>query len=522
VNTFAQSLLPLIFTQSIEHQTMTEHLAYASASELLQRMDKREVSSRDLLEMFISRIASQNPRINAVVATGYAEARQKADAADRARNRGESWGALHGLPMTLKDTFEVVGMACSAGDTKLKNHIPKTNSTVAQRLLDAGAIIFGKTNVPWQARDFQSYNRIYGATLNPWDVTKSPGGSSGGSAAALAAGLTAVEVGSDLSGSIRIPSHYCGVCGHKPTFGAVPLHGHIPGPPLTVSGHDLWVAGPLGRSVDDLELVMGVVAESGWLEKARARRKKIFVPPHSDSQSITPGHSLHGLRVLFWVEDPICEIETHMKGAFQDLALQLRNLGVQVTFGGPEGCSLHEICACFLNQLGSVLEMGAPAFYRKGLYFLSPLYKFLQPFIRLPKFFEHYTRGAGQSYASWWRHFEIRQSLRANFLRVFSEYDVIIAPVAPNLAVEHQTVLPMSLRSMAVNGKKRPYTDQMMWVSVASLFGLPSTAVPLGISSMGLPFGLQVMGAPLDDFITMGLAREIERLTGGFRRPPEA
>jgi amidase len=225
---------------------------------------------------------------------------------------------------------------------------------------------------------------------------------------------------------------------------------------------------------------------------------------------------------MFWVEDPICEIESHMTRAFHDLASQLKAQGAEITFGAPKGCSLREICQCFLNQLASVIEMDAPAFYRKGLYYLSPLYKVVQPLIRLPQFFEHYTRGAGQSYASWWRHFETRQTLRAAFLQVFLQHDVILAPVAPNSAIEHQTFLPMSLRSMAINGKRRHYTDQMMWASVASLFGLPSTVVPLGVSEAGLPFGLQVMGAPLDDFLTLGLARELEKLTGGFRKPPGA
>jgi len=400
--------------------------------------------------------------------------------------------------------------------------MPQANATVTQRVLDAGAIIFGKTNVPWQARDFQSFNRVYGVTLNPWDIKRSPGGSSGGSAAALAAGLTPVEVGSDLSGSIRIPAHYCGVFGHKPTYGAVPLHGHIPGPPSSVLGHDLWVAGPLGRSVDDLDLMLRVLADSAWVEQADARVRDRRLKGEDSPQGRTSGGAVKGLRVMFWIDDPICEIEAHMTGAFHRVASQLKELGVEVTFGSPEGCSLQEICACFLNQLASVVEMGSSAFYRNGLSFLSPLYKLLQPVIGLPRLFEHYTRGAGQSYASWWRQFEVRQALRAAFLRVFTQHDVIVAPVAPNVAVEHQLFLPMSLRSMVVNGKRRNYADQMMWASVASLFGLPSTVVPLGLSDAGLPFGLQVMGAPLDDFITMGLAREIESLTGGFRVPPAA
>ena len=488
---------------------MTDHLAYAPACELLQLMDRRELTSRALLEIFIARIEDQNPRINAVVATCYETARHRADAADRARAAGESWGLLHGLPMTIKDTFEVSSMPCVAGDPKLKSHRPTTNATVVQRLLDAGAIIFGKTNVPWQARDFQSYNRVYGTTVNPWDERRSPGGSSGGSAAALAAGFTPLEVGSDLSGSIRIPSHHCGVFGHKSTLGVIPLHGHIPGPPQTTSGIDLWVAGPLARSVEDLELLFKVLAEPAWVK---------------ESESSTFGRdqnepSLGQLRFMFWTDDPICEIESDMTEGFRNLAHQLREKGAEVTFGAPGGCDLQKVCSIFLNQLASVTEMGAPAVYRRLLYFFSPLYKVLQPFLRLPRLFEHYSCGAGQSDASWRRHYEMRQALRATFLEVFQTHDVVITPVAPNAALKHQRFLPLSLRSMTVNGKRRHYTDQLMWVSVASLFGLPATAVPLGHFSDGLPFGLQVMGAPHDDLRTMRIAREITSLIGGFQKP---
>ncbi len=189
---------------------MSDRLAFASATELLSLMERGEISSRQLLEIYIDRVEAFNPKINAVVAQDLTAARSRADEADAARARGEHWGPLHGLPMTIKDTFEVAGMPCAAGAVKYKRHMPERHAVPVQRLVDAGAIIFGKTNVPYLAGNLQSYNRVYGTTNNPWDLTRAPGGSSGGAAAAVAAGLTAAELGSDIGGSIRTPSHYCG------------------------------------------------------------------------------------------------------------------------------------------------------------------------------------------------------------------------------------------------------------------------------------------------------------------------
>src|SRR5690606_37586313 len=201
-----------------------------------------------------------NPALNAIVATDIEAARERARAADAALAAGESWGPLHGVPITIKDTFEVAGMPTTAGAKELRDHRPSSNAVAVQRLLDAGAIVFGKTNVPLYAGDLQTYNEVYGSTSNPWDLHRTPGGSSGGAAAALAAGLTALELGSDIGGSIRTPSHFCGVCGLKPSYGIIPSRGHIPGPPGTLSEADISVTGPMARSVDDLELALDILA----------------------------------------------------------------------------------------------------------------------------------------------------------------------------------------------------------------------------------------------------------------------
>ncbi len=232
--------------------------AFQSALDLTKAIQDRKISSSELLELYIERYERLNPRINAIVDTDFENARMRARQADEALSKGENWGLLHGLPMTVKDFIDVAGLRSTGGLIEQKNYVPTTNADVVQSLINAGAIVFGKTNVPSRGEDWQSSNDVYGQTNNPWDVTRTPGGSSGGSAAALAAGLTGLEMGSDRGGSIRIPAHFCGVYGHKPTFGIVPMHGQKK--PLDFNkidyavDFDLVVSGPLARSAADLDL----------------------------------------------------------------------------------------------------------------------------------------------------------------------------------------------------------------------------------------------------------------------------
>jgi amidase len=235
-------------------------VAFRSAVELAAAIRRKEVSSRELVEHYLARIERFNPPINAVVTLDADRVRARADAADAALARGDLAGPLHGVPMTIKDSIETAGMRTTAGAEIYAKHVPKHDAPAVARLIAAGAVIMGKTNTPRFAMDVQSYNSLFGTTNNPWDLTRTPGGSSGGAAAALAAGLTALELGSDIGGSIRTPAHFCGVYGHKPTHGIVPTRGHIPGPPGTLSEPDIAVLGPLARHAEDLALAMDVVA----------------------------------------------------------------------------------------------------------------------------------------------------------------------------------------------------------------------------------------------------------------------
>src|SRR5271155_1742707 len=235
-------------------------LAYLSAIEIARRIRERSISSREALDYFFARIEELDKRVNSVVTIDATRARIAADAADAALARGELRGPLHGVPMTVKDSFQTAGMRTTSGAPELAEFTPQEDAWPVARLREAGAIVFGKTNAPIYAGDLQTYNEVFGTTNNPYDVSRTPGGSSGGSAAALACGFTPLELGSDIGGSIRLPSHMAGVAGHKPSYGLVPAHGQIPGPPGTLSLADLAVAGPMARTVEDLKLGLGIMA----------------------------------------------------------------------------------------------------------------------------------------------------------------------------------------------------------------------------------------------------------------------
>ena len=227
-------------------------LPFRSAKELAALIRRKKVGCLELLDLYLARMEKHNPRLNAIIATDVEGARRRARAADKALVKGTAWGPLHGVPMTIKESYDVVGMPTTWGVPDLKDNYPARNALAVDRLLKAGVVLFGKTNVPLYLADWQSFNAIYGTTNNPWDISRTPGGSSGGSAAALAAGLTGLEAGSDIGSSIRNPAHYCGVYGHKPTFGVVPPRGQaLPG---RLAQGDISVIGPLGRSAEDLEI----------------------------------------------------------------------------------------------------------------------------------------------------------------------------------------------------------------------------------------------------------------------------
>lgn len=489
---------------------MNNEWLYQNAKQLTQGLKKGDISSRALLETYIARIQEKNPALNAVVAMDFDAARQRADAADAATAKGESWGPLHGLPVTIKDTYEVPGMPCTAGAPVFRNHLPKQAAVAVQQMLDAGAIVIGKTNVPLFASDLQSYNKVYGTTHNPWNVAHTPGGSSGGAAASLAAGFTALELGSDIGGSIRIPAHFCGVYGHKPTHGIISLRGHVPGPPGVLGEPDLAVAGPMARTAEDLQLLLDVVAgpsplqQPGWQLKLPTPTQK----------------KLEDFRVLLWIDDPLCPIDQQMASLYLQLKSALESAGVAVTVGSPLGKGLDDFYPLYLNLLGGAMGASQKKMERTVMGLAAPLWQRLGGYLDLPKRFENFLEGAAQSHVDWLRMDEKGRRVRQKFLSVFEQYDVILMPPAATTAVKHQHQPEMPLRKIMINGEKRNYADLMMWISPATLMGLPATSAPIGKTTQGMPVNVQIVGAPFHDKTTIKFAALMAKVMGGFTPPP--
>lgn len=485
-----------------------EGLYKQSAGELAAAIRNRKVTSRALLDYFLARIERLNPGINAVIEMNIQAARERADAADAALAAGENWGPLHGVPMTVKDTYEVAGMTAVVGAPALKNHRPKTNAVAAQRLLDAGAIIFGKTNTPLFAQDLQSFNAVYGTTNNPWDTSRTPGGSSGGAAAALAAGLTPLELGSDIGGSIRTPAHFCGVYGHKPTHGIIPMRGHIPGPPGTLSEPDLAVAGPLTRNPADLALALAILAGAHG-HAAKGWQLELPEPRHT---------SLQDFRVACWFDDPACPVGKDTTQALQNVAEQLRTAGVQVDEQAKMPVAAAESFALYDRLLNAVIGAGLPPKAYNGLRRIAPLLRLI-PGASKSKL-ASFAAAATQRHRDWARSNERRQRERAAWEEFFQHYDVLLMPVNITPAFKHNHAPNLFKRKLEVDGIQRSYFEQFMWIGPPTSALLPVTTAPIGVTPHGLPIGMQIVGAYLEDKTTIEFARLLDNITGGCKTPP--
>lgn len=485
--------------------TDTTELHFRSATELARMIRDREVSSRELLEHFIARTVLHDPKINAIVARDFDGARAKALAADEALAKGETWGPLHGLPMTIKDAYEVKGLTTTGGSPDYANHVPTKSATAVERIEAAGAVIFGKTNVPYLSGDLQTYNDVYGTTNNPWNLACGPGGSSGGSAAALAAGLTSLEFGSDIGGSIRTPAHLCGVFGHKSTFGIIPKRGHVSPPPGALREGDLSVAGPLGRSAADLDLLLGITAgpdwhmSSGWkldLPAPRARSPK-------------------ELRVAVWIEDPFCDIDAESVALLTNAAKALEDAGAKVDWAARPDFTLAEITEVYLTLLHSVVGANFPPAIKEHWMKAKAA---LAPDDRSHAALQ--MRGGTMSYAERMPWEEKQVQLRAKWASFFNDYDVVLSPVLMRPAFPHDQSTNWHKRKLTVNGRERDYMDVLIWAGPAVVSYLPATSAPVGLTSEGLPVGVQIIGPHMGDRTTIAVAGMLEEILGGFKVPP--
>lgn len=456
----------------------------------------RELSARELLDLYLARVEKVNPQLNAVITLASDGARAAAIAADEATARGDVVGPLHGLPVTIKDALETAGIRSTGGAAELSEHIPSRDAPAVAALRDAGAVVFGKTNLPRWSGDGQTYNELFGVTNNPWDVTRTPGGSSGGAAAAVSAGLTSFELGTDIGGSVRMPSHFCGVWGHKPSFGLVPGLGYLDGPQGGSVEADNNVLGPIARSAEDLDLLLSVVA-GPTPDRATAWRLALPEPRHT---------SLAGYRVAAWLDDPACPVESEMRDVLE----------AAVDAAAAAGATIDRNARPDLD-FAATAKLGAQLIGVATSVSLSE-----------EKVADIATASKGHAslavtHRTWLERERLRTAIRAQWARFFHDYDILLCPVTVTTAFPHQTGGNWTTRRLTVNGESRPYGDLINWTALIGMAYLPVTTPPLAPTRSGLPTSVQVVAPYLEDRSAIHFAHLLaDAAGGGYRVPPLA
>ncbi|HWQ39966.1 MAG TPA: amidase [Burkholderiales bacterium] len=481
---------------------MNASIPFLPATRLAALIRRKKIGCVELLERYLERVARLNPKINAIVVLDEKRARERARKADRAAARNDWWGPLHGVPMTVKESFDVEGLVTCWGRPDMTGNVAKRHALAVHRLLGAGAVIFGKTNVPLMLADWQSFNPVYGTTSNPWDPARTPGGSSGGAAAALAAGLTGLELGSDIAASIRNPAHYCGVFGHKPTFELCPIRGHNLPPNLAT--RDMMVIGPLARSAQDLEIALRILAQPDELE-ARGIRVALAKPKAAIRQ----------LRIALLTNAATAEVDDSVQAQVAAAADCFARAGAKVSERARPDIDLEEAHRVFIYLLRSATCAA----------------------LTEEQFDRHKTLAAtlapdDDSYPAWmarantmthreWHHWnEKRALLRQKWAEFFREWDLLLCPAAASAAFPHNQKGERWERMITVNGKPQPSTTQMFWAGYSGLAYLPSTVAPAGFTADGLPVGVQIVGPQYADLSCIAAAKFLEREHQGFVAPP--
>jgi amidase len=483
---------------------MPNALPFRTAKQLAAAVRKKKIGCLELLDLYLERVEAHNPSLNAIIAMDVEGARKRAKAADKAVKAGKKLGPLHGVPMTIKESYNVVGFPTTWGSPALKDNKPKSNALVVQRMLDAGVTLFGKTNVPLMLGDYQSYNDVYGTTNNPWDLTRTPGGSSGGSAAALAAGLTAIEAGSDIGSSIRNPAHYCGVYGHKPTYGVVSGKGHAAGD-WASPGADIAVVGPLARGAEDLEIAMDVMA---GLDEIDGRGLKVDLPRSKKK-------SLHEFKVAVLLDDPHAEVDQSVQDEIQKLADFLGKKKVKVSDTARpafDTADMHEVYMKLLNAaISGRMTNEDYAARRAAADGLGADDR---------STFAQMLRGMVLSHRDWLVLNERRHRMRLAWDAFFKDYDVLLCPVTASAAFPQNQDPNQAKRTLVINNKQVPYSDQLFWAGYSCATFLPATAAPIGQTADGLPVGVQIVGPQYGDYTTIAFAELLEKEYRSFVPPP--
>lgn len=464
---------------------MDDEYATWTASRLAAAIRADEISSRDLLELYIDRVERLDPPVNAVVTLDLERARADASRADDEADQGRWRGPLHGLPITIKDAIAVGGVRSTGGATELRDHIPTVDAPAVARLKGAGAIVFGKTNAPRWSGDVQTYNEIFGTTNNPWDLERTPGGSSGGAAAAVAAGFTAFELGTDIGGSVRTPSHCCGVFGLKPSYGAVSQRGYLDHVDGGTTDVDINVFGPIARGSDDLELLINVLAGPD-ADRAVGWNLELPAPRQRD---------IGDYRVGVWIDEPGTPIDPEVLALLRHAADSISDAGAKVESAHPD--------VSFAEQRDLFIQMIIAA--------IAPTLAHNDP----------NADAASGTHLAFLRAEERREVLRSRWRDWFADYDALLCPVLQVPAFPHDHSGDFMSRTLTIAGKQQPYSLVTDWAGLIGVVRLPSAVAPVGFTSAGLPVGIQVVTPYLRDREAVKLAGLLaDACGGGYQIPP--
>ncbi|WP_329026036.1 amidase [Streptomyces sp. NBC_00690] len=478
---------------------------FRSAEELAVALGAGEVTSAELTDEAIARIERNDNVINAICVPDFDRARAAARGADQARARGEVRPLL-GIPVTVKESYNIAGLPTSWGLPQHRDYVPAEDAVQTSRLKAAGAVVLGKTNVPMGLQDIQSFNEIYGTTNNPWDHDRTSGGSSGGSAAALASGFGVLSIGSDLAGSLRTPAHFCGIYAHKPTLGLAANRGMVPpSEPALPVDLDLAVVGPMARTARDLTLLLDVMAGPDPLTLGKAHH--VTLPPARHEQ-------LRDFRVLVLDEHPLIPTGSAVRAGVNRVADALIDGGACVERHSPLLPDLTEAATLYTQLLfsGSVARFPVEAHeeLRSRAAALNADDQSLDA-TRL--------RGMVLSHRDWIEANNHRERHRHGWRQLFAEFDAVVCPITPTPAFPHDHNPNVLERRIDIDGVEYPYFDQLVWAGLATMPGLPATAVPAGRSPEGLPVGVQLIGPMFEDRTPLRLAELLEQKIGGFQPP---
>ncbi|MAK59787.1 MAG: amidase [Ponticaulis sp.] len=476
-------------------------ICFQPAWRQMEALADGRITSVQLLNLHIDRFQRVNRSLNAVIRTDIDRARERANALDLMRQEGRILGPLHGLPMTIKDTLDVTGMPATAGASEFSKRAKAVpDAKVVARARAAGAVIWGKTNVPYLASEWQSYNKLFGRTNNPYDVSRTPGGSSGGAAAALAAGLTPLEIGSDIGGSLRIPAHFSGIVSLKPTYGVIPQAGHVPPSPDYMGEVDLNVIGPMARTIQDLKLLRSVI------QTGATGSKSMF------------NLNVFGMKFALWMDHQNWPIGAGVRELMEQIVPEIEHSGAKILTVKPD-IDPDEMLDVYLSLLIPVVAMDMPALQRAGLTLLRPLLKWLQQYERTPYTDGNWAVKAGITHFDWLKADGRRAALKQIMRDFFKSYDALIMPVSPTPAIPHNTGKPVLKRRFKMDGQNIPYASHLNWIALASVCHLPAVTLPIGQTRQGLPVGIQIVGAQGEDAKLLDIAEALEGVFGGYRRP---